>query len=205
MLLDNTEISLRPNLKEIRLDEVQITDTHYICTHCSSNKSWFVLRENNPVGKDKDGVFIYAVSSIKDIPSSAFIKPTTSILLPPPPMAIAKAMRVPARAFLIKQRVFIKNLASHPEIKTVRANKKILELALYNSNIVIYNRPVTRPTYRMVAKVKDYVYLANIDTATSNPYFEVVDWRMVDLEELGRMASFEGSQGYVAYLKSKFW
>lgn len=136
------------------------------------------LNENNPKLKDDEGNLIYEYQSISQIPNSCFKTPDRSILLPAISKKVTYATGISNRPILLKKSIIERNIDKHKEIKN---NKQVLELAIYKPMIVMFNKPNTRPNYRVIAHQNDYVYWITIDDDNNKSFVEIVDWRVVGL------------------------
>lgn len=203
-IIDEVDRMLRPSANEEQLN-IKIDYGPYQLCQDSYGKACFALKEGNPLEKDMNNDWVFKATSIEQIPNDIFIKPDRSILLPPPPIDVAKAMRTSSRPYLIKKSTFERNKKRHPEIVTPKENKIILSAALYDANVVFHNRPQKRPTYRVVAKVGEYIYLATIDIDENSSKFDVVDWRKVSIDEINRISRTDCTNGgYIQFIKAKW-
>lgn len=139
---------------------------------------------------DRDGTIIKRFASVKDIPNNYFTTPEFStpefsILLPPFCARVIHKVGIPAKPILLK-RTSTERM-KHDHAKEMGNSKKVLETAIYNADIALYNRPQSRPTYYVFARYKRDFMLANIDVNPEYEYLEIVDWRKVDEYEIDDM------------------
>lgn len=139
--------------------------------------AYFSLLEALALDYDNKGVPIYAIGSVNEIPDSFFTNPQYSVALPPFSPKIARAIGLPAKAILIKKNIFEKNRDNHSEVKN---SKDILKGALYKPDRVVFDKPQSKPEYRVVLKKYDKYFMATLDFTASKRYIEVVNWRVID-------------------------
>lgn len=142
------------------------------------------LIESGITGKDRLGNVIYEFSSAMHIPNDYFEHPQFSVLLPPLSPDAAKLIKCGRKKVLLKLNVVRRNLEKHPEI---RDNRGVLASAIYNISVILYNRPQSRPGYRVVARYGTYVDMATLDITSSNRFIEVVDWRHLSIDNFNSM------------------
>lgn len=139
---------------------------------------------------DRQGVIIKRFASVKDIPNNYFATresatPEFSILLPPFCARVVRKVGIPAKPILLK-RSSVERM-KHIHSKEMGGSKKILETAIYNADIALYDRPRSKPTYYVFARRKRDYMLANIDVNPGYDYLEIVDWRKVGEYEIDDM------------------
>lgn len=150
------------------------------------------INKGNPKYKDENGDLVYNFSSVKEIPNNYFLSPEYSILLPGLPQKIARFALCTTKPILLKKSTALRNTHLHKEIKN---NKYVLYMALNYPIFVMFNKPQSRPSYRVVAHKGNYVHLATIDVDKGKKFTKIVDWRCISIEKFNRSvenANFNG-------------
>lgn len=148
---------------------------------------------------DINGDIIKRFQSAKDLPNDFFRKPKFSALLPPFSDRVAGILKRPVKPILLKRSSTQRMIEIHP--KEMGKSKDVLENALYKTDVILYNRPESRPTYYVAMRSKGKTVLATIDIDSSKEYFEIVDWRHVSDEEIDAMLNKTPSNGHIYWVK----
>lgn len=133
---------------------------------------------------DNFNVPIYLARRVNDIPQDIFVKPSISVVLPPFSPKIAKTIGIPAKNILIKKNIFIKNAMHHSDV--TKDSKYILNVALYHPSNVLFDKPDTKPEYRVFVRVDKKYAMATLDFTSSKKYIEVVGWRYANTKTLNQ-------------------
>lgn len=148
------------------------------------------------VGKKEGAIKTEKVENVADISDADFTTPTRNVELPKLPPNVDKAIGANGKPVVIKQNIFQKNAAHHPELDGA-TSRSILERSLYNPNLIGQSQPVTKPNYRIAIQTGDKNAITILDVHQSKENVEVVGWRNINekgFERLKRQAAREGGQ-----------
>jgi hypothetical protein len=148
------------------------------------------------VAESKQSKAAERINSIDDISDDDFSKPTRNVELPKLPKNVDEAIGANGKPVVIKQNIFEKNAAHHPELDGA-ASRSILKRSLYNPNLVGQSQPATKPNYRIAIQTGDRNAITILDVHQSKENIEVVGWRSINekgFERLKRQAAREGGQ-----------
>ena len=150
----------------------------------SSNNQPLTDAQGNPV--DKDGKLIKEkVSSIDEITDEDFTEPTRTVELPELPENVDKAIGTNGKPVIIKKNIFEKNAHAHQF--TPDESRRILNEALYNTDLVGQTQPKKRPNHWVAIKLDDESPITILEVNENKDNTEVVGWYRLDDRNLGRI------------------
>lgn len=137
------------------------------------------------------------IAGVQDITDDDFSNPTQSFLLPPLPYQTLSLMGRTPKPVLLKKNILEKNRKHHSEL-TAEDSRKILDSALYHSELVGQTQPDKRPNYWVSVKLKtNKNAVVVLEIAENKDNYEIVGWRFSNdkgLKELQKQANREGGQ-----------
>lgn len=145
--------------------------------HQKTAHGWIKIPEEKDIKNNK----INRIKSITKLTNEEFYNSDKSFLLPPIRTSAwkRKTPKNGTKKLLLKRHIIHRNTEErHPEF--YGEDKKIINIALKHGNIILHNKPEAKPNYYVIAKMKNYVYLATIDIDPKKKYNEIVDWRKVN-------------------------
>ena len=138
-----------------------------------------------------------SVTNVAEIKDEDFINPTRSIQLPSLPENVLNVIGKKSKPVLLKKNILEKNRDHHKEL-SADDSRKILEAALYHSEVIGQSQPNKRPNYWVAVKLNsEKNAVAVLDMEGTKNSHEIVGWRFVNskgLQHLQNQAIREGGQ-----------
>lgn len=135
-----------------------------------------------------------SVSTIDDISDEDFSNPTRDVVLPSLSDEVTNVTNIGERNAIIKKSVFEKNKREHPELLP-EDSRKILKKALYSTDLLLNDKPSSKPNYWILVNIDGKFALVNIDTDTNKKNAEIVGWRWSSEKDIDRIKRRSGREG----------
>lgn len=142
--------------------------------HKKTAHGWIKIAEE----KDKWGAEIRREKKVTKLSDVDFYNSNKSFLFPPIETAAWKKVISKDKPVLLQRKIIQNNTTKHAEFKG--QDKYILQTAISKGNVAKINRPDKKPNYCVIAKSGNYWYWVTIDTDPNKKYYEIVDWRKVN-------------------------
>ena len=117
-------------------------------------------------------------------------------MLPRIPENVNNAIGANWKPIIIKKNIFVKNLNHHPDL-SAEESRKILNEALYSTNLYGQTQPKTRPNYWVAIRTSTPNRVVVLEVTEKKDNVEIVGWRYAgerQLEELRKQAEREDGQ-----------
>jgi len=137
------------------------------------------------------------LSDVSELTDEDFSGAYRDVVLPSLPDNVGEMIGANGRKILIKKNIFDKNNLNHPELGNADEQLNILRSALYHPDLLIYDKPASKPNYWVVVKMGDKYANALLDVDSSKENVEVVNWYWLNdktLEGKKKRAIREGGQ-----------
>ncbi len=137
------------------------------------------------------------LSDVSELTDEDFSGAYRDVVLPSLPDNVGEMIGANGRKILIKKNIFDKNNLNHPELGNTDEQLNILRSALYHPDLLIYDKPASKPNYWVVVKMGDKYANALLDVDSSKENVEVVNWYWLNdktLEGKKKRAIREGGQ-----------
>ncbi len=152
-------------------------------------------RQGNPIDS-KGKLITEQIEKIEDITDDDFMSPKRSVMLPRIPENVNNAIGANWKPIIIKKNIFVKNLNHHPDL-SAEESRKILNEALYSTNLYGQTQPKTRPNYWVAIRTSTPNRVVVLEVTEKKDNVEIVGWRYAgerQLEELRKQAEREDGQ-----------
>lgn len=146
----------------------------------------FSLKDNQGNPLNQDGTLkLDKIKSVDELTDEDFLHPTRNVELPSLPKKIADAIGTEGKPVVIKKNIFEKNWNAHKF--TPAESKKVLNDALYNTDLVGHTQPTKKPNHWVAIKLDDKSPITVLEVNDNKDNVEVVGWYTLDERNLGRI------------------
>lgn len=146
----------------------------------------FSLKDNQGNPLNQDGTLkLDKIKSVDELTDEDFTSAFRSVELPTLPKNVDKAIGVNGKPVIIKKNIFEKNWNAHKFTPT--ESKKVLNDALYNTDLVGHTQPTKKPNHWVAIKLDDKSPITVLEVNDNKDNVEVVGWYTLDERNLGRI------------------
>ena len=140
--------------------------------------------QGNPLNED-GSLKLYKVKSIDELTDEDFMKASRNVQLPNLPNNVDKAIGANGKPVIIKKNIFDKNWNAHKF--TPAESRKVLNDALYNTDLVGRSQPTKKPNHWVAIKLDEKSPITVLEVNDNKDNVEVVGWYTLDERNLGRI------------------
>jgi hypothetical protein len=146
----------------------------------------FSLKDNQGNPLNQDGTLkLDKIKSVDELTDEDFTDAFRNVELPTLPKNVDKAIGANGKPVVIKKNIFEKNWNAHKF--TPAESKKILNDALYNTDLVGRTQPTKKPNHWVAIKLDDKSPITVLEVNDNKNNVEVVGWYTLDERNLGRI------------------
>ena len=146
----------------------------------------FSLKDNQGNPLNQDGTLkLDKIKSVDELTDEDFTSAFRSVELPTLPKNVDKAIGANGKPVIIKKNIFEKNWNAHKFTPT--ESKKVLNDALYNTDLVGHTQPTKKPNHWVAIKLDDKSPITVLEVNDNKDNVEVVGWYTLDERNLGRI------------------
>ena len=146
----------------------------------------FSLKDNQGNPLNQDGTLkLDKIKSVDDLTDEDFTSAFRNVELPAIPKNVDAAIRANGKPVVIKKNIFEKNWNAHKF--TPAESKKVLNDALYNTDLVGHTQPTKKPNHWVAIKLDDKSPITVLEVNDNKDNVEVVGWYTLDERNLGRI------------------
>ena len=146
----------------------------------------FSLKDNQGNPLNQDGTLkLDKIKSVDELTDEDFTDAFRNVELPTLPKNVDKAIGANGKPVVIKKNIFEKNCNAHKF--TPAESKKILNDALYNTDLVGRTQPTKKPNHWVAIKLDDKSPITVLEVNDNKDNVEVVGWYTLDERNLGRI------------------
>lgn len=146
----------------------------------------FSLKDNQGNPLNQDGTLkLDKIKSVDELTDEDFTDAFRNVELPTLPKNVDKAIGANGKPVVIKKNIFEKNWNAHKF--TPAESKKILNDALYNTDLVGHTQPTKKPNHWVAIKLDDKSPITVLEVNDNKNNVEVVGWYTLDERNLGRI------------------
>lgn len=146
----------------------------------------FSLKDNqeNPLNQDVT-LKLDKIKSVDELTDEDFTSAFRNVELPAIPKNVDAAIGANGKPIVIKKNIFEKNWNAHKF--TPAESKKVLNDALYNTDLVGHTQPIKKPNHWVAIKLDDKSPITVLEVNDNKNNVEVVGWYTLDERNLGRI------------------
>lgn len=146
----------------------------------------FSLRDNQGNPLNQDGTLkLEKIMSVDDLTDEDFTNATRNVQLPTVPQNVDAAIGANGKPVIIKKNIFEKNWDAHKF--TPAESRKVLNEALYNTDLVGRSQPTKKPNHWVAIKLDEKSPITVLEVNDNKDNVEVVGWYTLDERNLGRI------------------
>lgn len=146
----------------------------------------FSLRDNQGNPLNQDGTLkLEKIMSVDDLTDEDFTNATRNVQLPTVPQNVDAAIGANGKPVIIKKNIFEKNWDAHKF--TPAESRKVLNEALYNTDLVGRSQPTNKPNHWVAIKLDEKSPITVLEVNDNKDNVEVVGWYTLDERNLGRI------------------
>lgn len=146
----------------------------------------FSLKDNQGNPLNQDGTLkLDKIKSVDELTDEDFTDAFRNVELPTLPKNVDKAIGANGKPVVIKKNIFEKNWNAHKF--TPAESKKVLNDALYNTDLVGRTQPTKKPNHWVAIKLDDKSPITVLEVNDNKDNVEVVGWYTLDERNLGRI------------------
>ena len=146
----------------------------------------FSLKDNQGNPLNQDGTLkLDKIKSVDELTDEDFTNAFRNIELPTLPKNVDKAIGANGKPVIIKKNIFEKNWNAHKFTPT--ESRKVLNDALYNTDLVGHTQPTKKPNHWVAIKLDDKSPITVLEVNDNKVNVEVVGWYTLDERNLGRI------------------
>lgn len=146
----------------------------------------FSLKDNQENPLNKDGTLkLDKIKSVDELTDEDFTSAFRNVELPAIPKNVDAAIGANGKPIVIKKNIFEKNWNAHKF--TPAESKKVLNDALYNTDLVGHTQPTKKPNHWVAIKLDDKSPITVLEVNDNKNNVEVVGWYTLDERNLGRI------------------
>lgn len=165
-------------------------DTNYVIFKPEDMKitehTKFSLKDNQGNPLNQDGTLkLDKIKSVDELTDEDFTSAFRNVELPAIPKNVDAAIGANGKPIVIKKNIFEKNWNAHKF--TPAESKKVLNDALYNTDLVGHTQPTKKPNHWVAIKLDDKSPITVLEVSDNKDNVEVVGWYTLDERNLGRI------------------
>lgn len=146
----------------------------------------FSLKDNQENHLNQDGTLkLDKIKSVDELTDEDFTSAFRNVELPAIPKNVDAAIGANGKPIVIKKNIFEKNWNAHKF--TPAESKKVLNDALYNTDLVGHTQPTKKPNHWVAIKLDDKSPITVLEINDNKNNVEVVGWYTLDERNLGRI------------------
>lgn len=146
----------------------------------------FSLKDNQGNPLNQDGTLkLDKIKSVDELTDEDFTDAFRNVEFPTLPKNVDKAIGANGKPVVIKKNIFEKNWNAHKF--TPAESKKVLNDALYNTDLVGHTQPTKKPNHWVAIKLDDKSPITVLEVNDNKNNVEVVGWYTLDERNLGRI------------------
>lgn len=146
----------------------------------------FSLKDNQGNPLNQDGTLkLDKIKSVDELTDEDFTSAFRNVELPAIPKNVDAAIGANGKPVIIKKNIFEKNWNAHKF--TPAESKKVLNDALYNTDLVGHTQPTKKPNHWVAIKLDDKSPITVLEVSDNKDNVEVVGWYTLDERNLGRI------------------
>lgn len=146
----------------------------------------FSLKDNQGNPLSQDGTLkLDKIKSVDELTDEDFTSAFRNVELPAIPKNVDAAIGANGKPVVIKKNIFEKNWNAHKF--TPAESKKVLNDALYNTDLVGHTQPTKKPNHWVAIKLDDKSPITVLEVNDNKDNVEVVGWYTLDERNLGRI------------------
>lgn len=146
----------------------------------------FSLKDNQGNPLNQDGTLkLDKIKSVDELTDEDFTSAFRNVELPSIPKNVDAAIGANGKPVVIKKNIFEKNWNAHKF--TPAESKKVLNDALYNTDLVGHTQPTKKPNHWVAIKLDDKSPITVLEVNDNKNNVEVVGWYTLDERNLGRI------------------
>lgn len=146
----------------------------------------FSLKDNQGNPLNQDGTFkLDKIKSVDELTDEDFTSAFRNVELPAIPKNVDAAIGANGKPIVIKKNIFEKNWNAHKF--TPAESKKVLNDALYNTDLVGHTQPTKKPNHWVAIKLDEKSPITVLEVNDNKDNVEVVGWYTLDERNLGRI------------------
>lgn len=151
-----------------------------------TNHTKFSLKDNQGNPLNQDGTLkLDKIKSVDELTDEDFTSAFRNVELPAIPKNVDAAIGANGKPIVIKKNIFEKNWNTHKF--TPAESKKVLNDALYNTDLVGHTQPTKKPNHWVAIKLDDKSPITVLEVNDNKDNVEVVGWYTLDERNLGRI------------------
>lgn len=146
----------------------------------------FSLKDNQGNPLNHDGTLkLDKIKSVDELTDEDFTSAFRNVELPAIPKNVDAAIGANGKPIVIKKNIFEKNWNAHKF--TPAESKKVLNDALYNTDLVGHTQPTKKPNHWVAIKLDEKSPITVLEVNDNKDNVEVVGWYTLDERNLGRI------------------
>lgn len=146
----------------------------------------FSLKDNQGNPLNQDGTFkLDKIKSVDELTDEDFTSAFRNVEFPAIPKNVDAAIGANGKPVVIKKNIFEKNWNAHKF--TPAESKKVLNYALYNTDLVGHTQPTKKPNHWVAIKLDEKSPITVLEVNDNKDNVEVVGWYTLDERNLGRI------------------
>lgn len=146
----------------------------------------FSLKDNQENPLNQDGTLkLDKIKSVDELTDEDFTSAFRNVELPAIPKNVDAAIGANGKPIVIKKNIFEKNWNAHKF--TPAESKKVLNDALYNTDLVGHTQPTKKPNHLVAIKLDEKSPITVLEVNDNKDNVEVVGWYTLDERNLGRI------------------
>lgn len=146
----------------------------------------FSLKDNQGNPLNHDGTLkLDKIKSVDELTDEDFTSAFRNVELPAIPKNVDAAIGANGKPIVIKKNIFEKNWNAHKF--TPAESKKVLNDALYNTDLVGHTQPTKKPNHWVAIKLDEKSSITVLEVNDNKDNVEVVGWYTLDERNLGRI------------------
>ena len=146
----------------------------------------FSLKDNQENPLNQDGTLkLDKIKSVDELADEDFTSAFRNVELPAIPKNVDAAIGANGKPIVIRKNIFEKNWNAHKF--TPAESKKVLNDALYNTDLVGHTQPTKKPNHWVAIKLDDKSPITVLEVNDNKNNVEVVGWYTLDERNLGRI------------------
>lgn len=179
---DDVPAEIPAALKKAVADSYGMVDN--LIDGMSSTK--FSLKDNQGNPLNQDGTLkLDKIKSVDELTDEDFTSAFRNVELPAIPKNVDAAIGANGKPIVIKKNIFEKNWNAHKF--TPAESKKVLNDALYNTDLVGHTQPTKKPNHWVAIKLDEKSPITVLEVNDNKDNVEVVGWYTLDERNLGRI------------------
>lgn len=168
----------------------EVGDTNYVIFKPEDMRitehTKFSLKDNQGNPLNQDGTLkLDKIKSVDELTDEDFTSAFRNVELPAIPKNVDAAIGANGKPVVIKKNIFEKNWNTHKF--TPAESKKVLNDALYNTDLVGHTQPTKKPNHWVAIKLDDKSPITVLEVNDNKDNVEVVGWYTLDERNLGRI------------------